>query len=151
MSQCCGSMTFWCGSGSADPCLGLMDPDPDSDPDADPDTSFFIIGLQDANKKLICFLKVFLHITFLRYRYFYIIFQKDKKSKRTVNIKIFCLMIEGFGSGSIPLTNGPGSATLASHLRIFTLPSKYQPSAAVMLSMVSQFINQQRKKLTETN
>ncbi len=29
--QCCGSMTFWggFGSGSADPCLWLMDPDPD--------------------------------------------------------------------------------------------------------------------------
>ncbi len=31
--QCCGSMTFWGGSGSrsgsADPCLWLMDPDPD--------------------------------------------------------------------------------------------------------------------------
>jgi hypothetical protein len=48
-------MTFWCGSGSADPCLWLMDPDPDSDPDpdADPDPSIFIIDLQDANKKLI--------------------------------------------------------------------------------------------------
>jgi hypothetical protein len=48
--QCSGSMTFWCGSGSADPCLQLMDPDPDSDPDADP--SIFITDLQDANKKL---------------------------------------------------------------------------------------------------
>jgi hypothetical protein len=34
--QCCGSMTFWCGSGSGDSCLWLMDPDPDSDPDQDP-------------------------------------------------------------------------------------------------------------------
>ncbi len=33
--SCCSSMTFWCGSGSADPCLWLMNPD--SDPDADPD------------------------------------------------------------------------------------------------------------------
>jgi hypothetical protein len=32
-----------CGSGSADPCLGLMDPDP----------AMFIIDLQDGNKKLI--------------------------------------------------------------------------------------------------
>ncbi len=32
--QCCGSMTFWggSGSGSADPCLWLMDPDTDPDP-----------------------------------------------------------------------------------------------------------------------
>ncbi len=31
-NQCSGSMTFWCGSGSgsADPCLWLMDPDPGS-------------------------------------------------------------------------------------------------------------------------
>ena len=33
--QCCGSMTFWggSGSGSANPCLWLMDPDSDPDPD----------------------------------------------------------------------------------------------------------------------
>ncbi len=42
---CCGSMTFSCGSGSgsADPCMWLLDPDP----------AIFIIDLQDANKKLI--------------------------------------------------------------------------------------------------
>jgi hypothetical protein len=59
--QCSGSMTFWCGSGSgsADPCLCLMDPDP----------AIFVIDLQDASKKLIFFtifsacyfLKVHLH------------------------------------------------------------------------------------------
>ncbi len=37
--QCCGSMTFWCGSGSADFCLWLMDPDP----------PIFVIDLQEAN------------------------------------------------------------------------------------------------------
>ncbi len=43
--QCYGSMIFWCGSGSgsADPRLWLMDPDPD----------IFFIDLQDANKELI--------------------------------------------------------------------------------------------------
>ncbi len=25
--QCCGYISFWCGSGSSDPCLWLMDPD----------------------------------------------------------------------------------------------------------------------------
>jgi hypothetical protein len=45
LEQCSGSMTFWCGSGSADPCLGLMDPD------ADPDPAIFVIDLQEANKK----------------------------------------------------------------------------------------------------
>ena len=43
--QCCGSMTFWYGSGSADPCLWLMDPE------SDPNPAIFIIDLQDANKK----------------------------------------------------------------------------------------------------
>ncbi len=49
-NQCCGSMTFWCGSGSgsADPCLCLMDPEPN----ADSDPAFFVINLQVANKKL---------------------------------------------------------------------------------------------------
>jgi hypothetical protein len=47
--QCSGSMTIWCGSGTADPCLWLMDPDPDSDPDH----ALIVIDLQDANKKLI--------------------------------------------------------------------------------------------------
>ncbi len=28
LHQCCWSMTFWCESGSADPCLWLLDPDP---------------------------------------------------------------------------------------------------------------------------
>ncbi len=30
--QCCGSMTVWCGSGSADPCLLVMDPNPNLAP-----------------------------------------------------------------------------------------------------------------------
>jgi hypothetical protein len=46
-AQCYGSMPFWCGSGSgfADPCLRLLDPDP----------AIFIIVLQDANinKKIV--------------------------------------------------------------------------------------------------
>jgi hypothetical protein len=47
--QCCGSVTFWCGSGSgcgsADPCLSQMDPDPV----ADQDPAIFVIDLQDSN------------------------------------------------------------------------------------------------------
>ncbi len=74
---------YWCESGSrsgsrsgsADPCLWLMDPDP----------SIFISGLQDANKKLILFGKVFLYITF--WRYFYIIFQRYKVKKITKRSK----------------------------------------------------------------
>jgi hypothetical protein len=47
VNQCSGTMTFWCGSGSADPCLWLMYPDPVPDP------AIFVIDLQDASKKLI--------------------------------------------------------------------------------------------------
>ncbi len=42
--QCCESMTCWCGSGSADPCLWLMD--------TDPDPAIFVIDLHNADKKL---------------------------------------------------------------------------------------------------
>jgi hypothetical protein len=38
---------FWYGSGSGNPCLWLMDPDP----------AIFVIHLKDANIKLICFKK----------------------------------------------------------------------------------------------
>jgi hypothetical protein len=107
--QCCGSMTFWggSGSGSADPCLWLMDPESGS-------CYFRHWPSQDGNKNL-SFKKAFLLITF--WRYIYIIF-KDKKSKRSQNRNqgfpyFFCLVIEGSrsGSGSIPLTDGSGSGS----------------------------------------
>ncbi len=52
--QCCGSLTFWYGSGSADLCLWLKNPAPDP--------AIFVTDLSDANKKLFFFL-VFLLIT----------------------------------------------------------------------------------------
>ncbi len=71
VNQVCGAMTFWfgSGSGSGDPCLWLMDPDP----------AIFVIELQDANKKK--FLIFFFVYNFLKVGYLYIIF-KDKKSKK---------------------------------------------------------------------
>jgi hypothetical protein len=79
-------MAFWCGSGSgsgsADPCLWLME--------LDPDLAIFVIDFQDANKKLLN-KKRYLLITIGRY--IYIIF-KDKKSKRNlkaVGIKVFLI------------------------------------------------------------
>ncbi len=41
--QCCGSMKFWYGSGSADPYLWIMD--------SDPDPTIFVSDLQDVNRK----------------------------------------------------------------------------------------------------
>ncbi len=75
----------------------------------DPDPSFFIIDLQDANKKTNFFkkfpayyyLKVHLH-NFLKVK-------SQKKSQNSINQGFsyyFCLIIEG--SGSIPLTNRSG-------------------------------------------
>jgi hypothetical protein len=46
--QCWGTVTFWCGSGSPDPYLSLMDPVPNLDPTPDP-TPFFN-DFKDVNK-----------------------------------------------------------------------------------------------------
>ncbi len=93
-------MTFWCGFGSADPCLWL-------------EKKFFC---------MLIFVGTYIYIIFQR--------NKSKRSHNTVEIKVFlvnyfCLMIEG--SGSIPLPDpdpggpktcgsgsgfGSGSATL---------------------------------------
>ncbi len=110
--QCSGSMTFWCGSGSGDPCLWQMDPD------SDPDPAIFVIDLQDASKKLF-FNTIFSACYFLKVHLHY--FSKIKSQKESQNSRIqdfsyyFCMMIEGSGSasrsrsGSIPLTSGSGS------------------------------------------
>jgi hypothetical protein len=90
-SQCSGSMTFWGGSGSADPSLWLMDPDP----------AIFVIDLQDDSKKLIFntifsayyFLKVHLH------HFSEIKSQKESQNGRNQGFSYyFCMMIEGSGS-----------------------------------------------------
>ena len=106
LNQCCGSMTFWGGSGSADPCLWLMDPDP----------AIIVIDLQDAIKKLI-FNTIFSAYYFLKVHLHH--FSKIKSQKESQNSRnqgfsyYFCMMIEGSGSragsGSIPLTSGSGS------------------------------------------
>jgi hypothetical protein len=82
-------VTFWCGSGSgsgpADPCLGLIDPDSDPDPDADPDPAIFVIDLQHANKKLIItkfFCLLLLHLHFFKDK-------KPKRSHKAVGIEAF--------------------------------------------------------------
>ncbi len=69
--QCCGSMTYWCGSGSADPCLWPMDPDPDP--------AILVIDLPDANKKLIFYFYFFCYLLF---EGTFTSFFTDKKSKR---------------------------------------------------------------------
>jgi hypothetical protein len=95
--QCCGSMTFWrgSGSGSADPCLWLMDPDPDP--------AIFVIVLQDASKKT-NFLHNFSAYYFLKthlHHFSKINSQKESQNSRNQGVSYyFCMMIEGSGSVS---------------------------------------------------
>jgi hypothetical protein len=85
IKQCCGSMTFWCGSGSADPCISLMDPDPDSDPYP----AIFTIDLQDANKKLI-YKKSFLRILLFEstFTHHFRKIKSQKSSHKTIEGKV---------------------------------------------------------------
>ncbi len=117
--QCCGSMTFWggSGSGSADPCLWLMDPD--SDPDPESGSFYFRHWPSRCQQKTNFLTQFFLRMTFWSYIYIILQRKKFKKSHKIVGIKVFsyyfCMMIEGSGSGSragsgsIPLTSWSGS------------------------------------------
>ncbi len=103
--QCWGSVTFWCGSrsGSRDPYLWLVDPDPAPTPDPDPTPDpffhiFFLITCPHAHhlqsKKLNFLLKFVLKFNFAGlFQFAQHIYEKR----------------EGSGSGSAPLTNGSGS------------------------------------------
>ncbi len=71
-NQCCGSMTFWGGSGSADPCLWLMDPDPD--PGSGSGSCYFRHWPARCQQKTNFLTQFFLLITFRSY--IYIIFQR---------------------------------------------------------------------------
>jgi hypothetical protein len=68
---------FYYWSGSADPCLWLMDLDPDSNSDPDPAISSLIFKMPTKNY----FKKVFLLVTFLRYND--IIFQRKSQKEFT--------------------------------------------------------------------
>jgi hypothetical protein len=85
--------------------------------DPDPDPAIFVIDLQDASKRII-FNTIFSACYFLKVHLHY--FSKIKSQKESQNIRIqgfsfyFCMMIEGYGSGSragsesIPLTSESG-------------------------------------------
>ncbi len=80
-------MTFWCGSGSAGPCLWLIKPD------SDPDPAIFVINTQDTNKKLNLNKKFF---CLLLFEGTFTSFIKDKKSKRShkkVKARFFSLFL----------------------------------------------------------
>ncbi len=92
-------MTFWSGSGSAYPCLWLMDPDP-AFFFKKPTKNYFCLNIFSA---YYC-LKVHLH------NLPKIKSQKESQNSRNQGFSYyFCMMTEGSGSGSIPLTNSSGS------------------------------------------
>ena len=109
--QCCGwhYMTFLCGSGSADPCLWLMDPDPDPGSGS----CFFRHWPSRCSQKNNFCLNIFSAYYFLKVHLHH--FSKIKSQKELQNSRnrgfsyYFCTMIEGSESGSITLTNGSGS------------------------------------------
>ncbi len=115
--QCSGSMTFWCGSGSADPCLWLMDPDPDHG-----SGSCYFHQWPSRCQQKNNFLKLFFNFDTIFSAYYFLKvhlhhFSKIKSQKESQNSRnqgfsyYFCMMIEGSGSGS---RAGSGSILLTS-------------------------------------
>jgi hypothetical protein len=98
MQHCCGSMTFWCASGSGSWIRILL-------------FSSLTFKMTTKNK----FFKK--NFCLLLFEGTFTSFFKDKKSKNTQNSRnqsfsyYFCMMTEGSGSesGSTLLTNGSGS------------------------------------------
>jgi hypothetical protein len=89
-------VTFWYGSGSSDPYLWLTD--------TAPDPVLFVSGLQDASKKLFCFLSFFAYY-FLKIHLHHSSQIKSQKSifKTVKNQGFsynFCLMMGGSGAES---------------------------------------------------
>jgi hypothetical protein len=84
------------------------------DPDSDPDPAIFVIDLQDASKKII-FNTIFSAHYFLKVHLDH--FSKIKSQKESQNSRnqgfsyYLCMIIEGSGSGSIPLNIGAGSGS----------------------------------------
>jgi len=78
--QCSGSMTFWRGSGSGDPCLSLMDPD------YDPDPAHFRHRPSRCQQKTNFLSLLLFEGTFASF----LIDKESKRSNKTVGIKVFC-------------------------------------------------------------
>jgi hypothetical protein len=80
----------------------------------DPDPAIFVIDLQDASKKLF-FNTIFSAYYFLKIHLHHLSKMKSQKeSQNSTNQGFsyyFCMIIEGSGSGSIPLTSGYGSGS----------------------------------------
>jgi hypothetical protein len=119
--QCCGSVTFRYGSGSADPHLWLTDPDSDQTPDLDPTDPY--LWLKDPDLDLTphrTWIRLWIRIRlriWLRILLFSSMTFKIKSHREVTKQYYYCLIIEGSGAGSVYHTNGSGSAWI----RIFWL------------------------------
>ncbi len=104
--KCKKTITFYRGPGfgSADPCLWLLD--------SDPDPAIFITDLQGANKKLMT-KKSFSAYNFLKehlHNFSKIKVKKKLQNNRNIGFPdYFCLMKDGHGSGG-PKTCGSGGS-----------------------------------------
>jgi hypothetical protein len=105
-------VTFWYGSGSADPYHWLTGPDPDSD--LAPDPAFFVSGWQDANKKFKVLKKFFRLILFEGT--FTSVFKnkRQKEVKKYEKFRIFLIVVRRIQTPirMAPKTYGSRSTTL---------------------------------------
>ena len=143
-------MTFWCGSGSAEPCLWLMDPDFGSG-------SCYFRHWPSGRQQKNHLKKSFPAYYFLKVQFHH--FLKIKSPTEVTNSRnqsksyYFCLMIEG--SGSIPLTNGSGSGR-PKNMRIWiririrnTVCSESSHTLSSSVSMVSPSMMTDWRRMVE--
>ncbi len=115
-------MKFWYGSrsesGSSDPYLWLMDPDPDP--------AIFVSDLQNFSKNLFIFPSFFL-ITF--WRYIYIIFQRLKFINKSHNSRNQCFLTICAWWYKDPDPSGSATLVLLICFKFFSLSSRSSSSA----------------------
>jgi hypothetical protein len=102
--QWCGSVTFWYGSITADPCLCCKD--------LDSDPAIFVSYLQDGSWKLLFFRSFFAYYFLKLHLHKFSKIKVIKKSQNSRNHGFsyhLCTMTEG--SGAVPRTNGSGSGS----------------------------------------
>ncbi len=141
MIQCYGSVTFWYGSGFADPYLLLI---------RLRILLFSSVTFTMATKKLFLSFFAFFFLKLHLHHFSRIKSHKDVQNSRSpVFLTIFFLMIEGSGSGSVPYTNGAGSgSSRTKNIRIRIrnnaiiillqgLASRYQGNTVLVLSEIT--------------
>jgi hypothetical protein len=98
----------------------------------DLDPAIFVIDLQDANKKQ-NFFHIYSAYYFLNVHLHHFSKKKVKKSRQNSRNQgfsyYFCMMIEGSGSESIPLTDGSGSG----YIKNLSVETDLDPNAPIQV------------------